>query len=188
MIYLQLYYEFLKIGLFSIGGGLATIPFLQDLGERTAWYTAGELGNMIAISESTPGPIGINMATYVGLETAGFFGGVLATLGMITPSICIIICISKMLQQFRDSPVVQGIFYGIRPASAALIVNAGVQMAVVAFGKEVDTGSSMVTVVYTEAVLFGLLLWGLMCYTPLEKVHPIVFILFSAVIGGVFSL
>lgn len=85
MIYLQLFFEFFKAGLFAIGGGLATIPFLTDIGQRTGWFTSGELANMIAISESTPGPMGVNMATYVGFHTGGIAGGVIATLGLVCP-------------------------------------------------------------------------------------------------------
>ena len=91
MILLRLFYEFFKTGLFSVGGGLATIPFLQDIGQRTGWFTDADLTTMIAVSESTPGPMGVNMATYVGFETAGLPGAVVATLGLITPSIIVII-------------------------------------------------------------------------------------------------
>ena len=90
MIYLQLFWEFLKVGLFTVGGGLASLPFLYDISDRTGWYTHAQLADMIAISESTPGPIGINMATYVGFTSAGILGSVLATLGFIIPSIIIV--------------------------------------------------------------------------------------------------
>ena len=90
MIYLQLFYEFFKIGLFAIGGGLATLPFLYNLSDKTAWFTHAQLADMIAVSESTPGAIGVNMATYVGYQTVGFFGGVIATIGLVFPSIIII--------------------------------------------------------------------------------------------------
>ena len=101
MILLRLFYEFFKTGLFSVGGGLATIPFLQDIGQRTGWFTDADLTTMIAVSESTPGPMGVNMATYVGFETAGLPGAVVATLGLITPSIIVIIIIAGFLQKFR---------------------------------------------------------------------------------------
>ena len=117
MIYLRLFLEFCKVGLFSVGGGLATIPFLTDLGERTGWFTSGQLADMIAISESTPGPMGVNMATYVGFTSGGPLGGVIATLGLVFPSVIIILIISKFLQKFRQSKVVDGVFYGLRAAS-----------------------------------------------------------------------
>ena len=90
MIFLRLFWEFFKTGLFAIGGGMATVPFLFDISARTSWFTPSELANMIAISESTPGPIGVNMATYVGFETAGILGGLVATIGLVTPSVIII--------------------------------------------------------------------------------------------------
>ena len=124
MIYLQLFFEFFKAGLFAIGGGLATIPFLTDIGQRTGWFTSGELANMIAISESTPGPMGVNMATYVGFHTGGIAGGVIATLGLVCPSILVILVIAGFLKKFRESRGVDAVFYGIRPASTALIAAA----------------------------------------------------------------
>ena len=101
MTLLRLFFEFCRVGLFSVGGGLATIPFLTDLGERTQWFDPGDLANMIAISESTPGPMGVNMATYVGFHTAGVPGGVAATLGLVFPSVVIILVIAGFLQKFR---------------------------------------------------------------------------------------
>ena len=112
---LRLYFEFFRVGLFSVGGGLATIPFLTDLGTRTGWFTPAELANMVAVSESTPGPMGVNMATYVGFETNGPMGCVIATLGLITPSIIIILVIARFLQKFRQSRTVDAVFYGLRP-------------------------------------------------------------------------
>ena len=132
MLYLQMFYEFFKVGLFSIGGGLATIPFLTDLGARTGWFTAGELANMIAISESTPGPMGVNMATYVGFHTGGIAGGVIATLGLVCPSILVILVIAGFLKKFRESRGVDAVFYGIRPASTALIAAALAEVCAIA--------------------------------------------------------
>ena len=111
MIYLRLFYEFFKVGLFSVGGGLATLPFLYDISDTTGWFTHGQLADMLAISESTPGPIGINMATYVGFTTGGIPGAVIATVGIITPSIIVILLIAKFLQAFRDNKYVKGAFY-----------------------------------------------------------------------------
>ena len=117
MILLQMFVEFFKVGLFSIGGGLATIPFLQDMGARTGWFTSAELANMIAVSESTPGPMGVNMASYVGFELGGPLGCAVATIGLIAPSIIVILIIACFLQKFRQSRAVEGVFYGLRPAS-----------------------------------------------------------------------
>ena len=102
MIYLQLFYEFFKTGLFAIGGGLATLPFLSDMAERTGWFTQSQLADMLAVSESTPGPVGVNMATYVGFETAGVLGAIVATLGLVFPSIVIILVIAGFLKAFRN--------------------------------------------------------------------------------------
>lgn len=125
MIYLQLFWEFFKTGLFAIGGGMATLPFLYDMADKTEWFTRAQLADMIAVSESTPGPIGVNMATYVGYLTKGVPGAITATLGLVTPSIIIILIIAAFLEAFRTSKYVSGAFYGLRPASTALITAAG---------------------------------------------------------------
>ena len=132
MIYWQLFYEFFLIGLFAIGGGMATLPFLRDLGARTQWFTAEQLIDMIAVSESTPGPIGINMATYVGYTTGGVPGSILATLAMVLPSLLIVTLIAKVLETYRESRLVQSVFYGIRPASVGLITAAALSIFVIA--------------------------------------------------------
>ena len=98
MLLLRLFYEYAKVGLFAVGGGLATVPFLQHLGETTGWFTDAELSTMIAVSESTPGPMGVNMATYVGFNVAGVPGAVIATVGEVTPSIVIILIIAALLK------------------------------------------------------------------------------------------
>ncbi|MPM14243.1 putative chromate transport protein [bioreactor metagenome] len=190
MIYLHLFYEFARIGLFSVGGGLATIPFLQDLGVRTSWFSAADLANMIAVSESTPGPIGINMATYVGFTQGGFAGSVIATLGLVTPSIIVILIIARILQKFRESRIVDGIFYGLRPASTGLIASAGVTIAMVSLfsvsGYEA-TGSPLAFFRIPAIILF-LAVFLCMRFTPLKKFHPILFIAASAVAGIIFKM
>lgn len=186
MLYLRLFFEFCKVGLFSVGGGLATIPFLTDLGERTGWFTPGQLADMIAISESTPGPMGVNMATYVGFTTGGLLGGVVATLGLIFPSVIIILIIAKFLQKFRQSKVVDGVFYGLRAASVALITAALLQVAKIALLYEgVSFGLSMF---HWPAILLAVVLFLLLKFTPLKKLHPILLIAASAVVGVLFQL
>ena len=120
-VYLKLVWEFFKTGLFAVGGGMATLPFLKAIGESTGWYSYSDLMNMLAVSESTPSPIGINMATYVGFTAGGLIGGVLATLGEVAPSIIVILIVAAMLKKFRDSKLVNNAFYGLRPASTGLI-------------------------------------------------------------------
>ena len=122
-IYAKLFWEFFKAGLFAIGGGMATVPFLQEMGDATGWFTSAELADMIAISESTPGPIGVNMATYVGNVTAGIPGGIIATLGLVTPSVIIILIVATVLKKFRDNKYVNSAFYGLRPATAENSMN-----------------------------------------------------------------
>ena len=120
-LYLRLYWEFFKTGLFAIGGGMATLPFLKDIGATTGWFSQTDLMNMLAVSESTPGPVGINMATYVGYMVGGVPGAIVATIGEVTPSIIVILIVAAMLAKFRDSQYVANAFYGLRPASTGLI-------------------------------------------------------------------
>lgn len=182
MLLLRLYLEYFKVGLFSVGGGLATIPFLTEMGGRTGWFTPGQLADMIAVSEATPGPIGVNMATYVGFTTAGFPGAVVATLGLITPSVLVIFLVAAFLQKFRQSQTVDGVFRGLRPASVALITSAGVSVAMASLVLPNGGGVHWGALILAVAVFAG------MKYTPLKKLHPIVFIGASAVIGVLFQL
>ena len=159
-LYLRLYWEFFKTGLFAIGGGMATLPFLKDIGATTGWFTQTDLMNMLAVSESTPGPVGINMATYVGYTVAGVPGAIIATIGEVTPSIVVILIVAAMLAKFRDSKAVADAFYGLRPASTGLI------------------GAACAGVLA--------LLFFTRCVKKTKDLHPIVFIGISAVIGVVF--
>ena len=130
---LSLMAEFFKTGLFSVGGGLATLPFLYEMSSNhPSWFSHADVADMIAISESTPGAIGINMSTYAGFTTAGIPGGILATLGLALPSVIIILIIAKFLEKFRTNKLVEGAFYGLRPASLAMISVAGLNVARVA--------------------------------------------------------
>jgi len=125
MIYLRLFFEFFKVGLFAVGGGLSTFPFLEAMSKKTGWFTLSDLVNMIAVSEATPGPIGVNMATYAGVISAGTLGGLISTLGLITPSVIIILIVAKFLDKFRNNFYVESAFYGLRPAVLGLIAAAG---------------------------------------------------------------
>ena len=195
--YLRLYWEFFKTGLFAVGGGMATLPFLKDIGQSTGWYTYTDLMNMLAVSESTPGPIGINMATYVGFTVGGIPGAVIATLGEVTPSIIVILIVAMMLKKFRDNRYVNMAFYGLRPASTGLIGAACVTVVL-----EVMTGIKVLaadgalmntfrlageSLIKWPGVLLGALLIVLTNFIrPVKNWHPIVFIAFSAVVGIVF--
>lgn len=186
MILLRLYFEFFKTGLFAVGGGLATIPFLQTLGESTGWFTNADLTMMIAVSESTPGPIGVNMATYVGFASAGVLGSVVATLGLISPSIIIILIIAGFLQKFRQSKAVDAVFYGLRPASTALIASACLTVAAAVL-VPVGGVTEHIFNIHWPALVLTLVIFVCMRYTKLKKLHPIVFIGISALIGAVFA-
>lgn len=183
---LRLMFEFFKTGLFAVGGGLATLPFLYAMGEATGWFTAQDVANMIAISESTPGPMGVNMATYVGFNSFGVVGSILAALSLVFPSVVIIVLISKILNKFKESKLVQDIFYGLRPASTGLIIAAGLGVAKVALlylDNFINTGNVFNLLNY-KAILLALIL-----YFVLKKkdLHPILMVVISAVIGIVFK-
>lgn len=189
MIYLQLFYEFFKTGLFAVGGGMATLPFLSAMADKTGWFTQGMLADMIAVSESTPGPIGVNMATYVGFATAGVPGAVVATLGLITPSVIIILIIAKFLKAFRDNQYVDGAFYGLRPCSVALIAAAGMSVVKLTLLNEAGfqlTGNWLDYFRWECILLAAVLLVCTRWVPKVKDLHPIWFILGSAVIGVVF--
>ena len=198
-VYLRLFWEFFKTGLFAGGGGMATLPFLKDIGRSTGWYTHKDLMNRRAVSESPPGPIGINMATYVGFTVRGVPGAIIATLGEITPSIIVILIVAAMLKKFRDSKLVNNAFYGLRPASTGLIGAAcvAVVLEVLTYVTVQTPAGSMVNS-FSLAEGSGLLNWpGLLLAAvllvltnwvkPTKKLHPIVFIGISAVVGVVFQ-
>ncbi|MCD8021055.1 MAG: chromate transporter [Clostridiales bacterium] len=189
MLYLQLYYEFFKAGLFAIGGGMATLPFLYDISDKTGWYTYSQMADMIAVSESTPGAIGINMATYVGFTTGGAPGSVIATLGLVTPSIIIILIVARFLKAFKDNRYVNSAFYGLRPASTALIAAAGVSvLLLVLFGSTTLQGISLGDISISCIILMVILYFFSSVCKKTKGLHPVVFIALSAVIGVVFHL
>ncbi len=128
MIYLKLFLEFFHIGLFSFGGGYATIPFLYHIADVQKWYTTKQLSDMIAVSSITPGPVGVNVATFAGFKTAGILGAAIATASVILPSFIIVIIISKLLEQFKHNKYVQSVIYTLKPAGCGLLAAIGVDM------------------------------------------------------------
>ena len=189
---LTLFFEFFKTGLFAVGGGMATLPFLYDMGARHPdWFSAAQLADMIAVSESTPGPIGVNMATYVGFETAGVLGAAVATLGLITPSVIVILIVARVLKQFRENPYVDAAFYGLRPCSIGLIAAAGMLVVKVALfrwdyvGPNEDWWRFFFN--WKAVVLAAVLLVLTRAVKATRKLHPVVFILASAAVGVIFS-
>lgn len=182
MTYLLLFWEFFKTGLFAIGGGLATIPFLMDMAEKYPWFTAAELSNMIAVSESTPGPIGINMATYVGFTTCGPLGSVISTTALVLPSLVIIMIIAGFLNKFRENTLVKDTFYVIRPAVVGMLfVSLWSMVSPLLINLAGTTALEIFNI--KELVLFGLLLFGILKF----KKHPIVYIAIGAIVGIIFK-
>lgn len=189
-LYLRLFWEFFKTGLFAIGGGMATLPFMYDISDKTGWFTHSMLADMVAVSESTPGPIGVNMSTYVGFVTGGIPGAVIATVGLVTPSVIVILLIARVLKAFRENQYVDAGFYGLRPCSVGLIAAAGVLVVKLAlFNTELyaSTGALLDLFNFKALILAAVLLVATRYIKKLKGLHPIVFILASAVIGIVFS-
>ena len=177
--------EFFKTGLFAVGGGLATLPFLTQMQQNYSWFTAEELANMIAVGESTPGPIGVNMATYVGFSSFGVIGGILATLSLVLPSLIIIMIVARAMDRYQKSPLVQNMFAFMRPAVAGLIAAAGYSVLKIALFRQADTFLASISWI---AVILYVLLTALLHFKPLKKIHPIAFIAAGAVIGAIFQM
>ena len=172
MIYALLFYEFFLIGLFAIGGGAATIPFLFDLSKKYNWFSFEDLANMIAVSESTPGPIGVNMATFAGFETAGVKGALCATFGLILPSVIIIVLFAKTVEKFACEKALHHILKFVQPAVCALILNAAIEIGMLSLTNLMCVGE------------FVLLLILMRFY----KANPIFYIVLSGVLGYVCKL
>ena len=126
MIYLYLALEFFKIGLFSFGGGYATIPFLYNISEVYGWYSVKELTQMVAVASITPGPVGINAATYAGLKTAGLLGSMIATVSEMLPSLILVIIVSKLLRRFSENFYIKSLIATLKPISCALLTSVAV--------------------------------------------------------------
>ena len=182
MIYMQLAIEFLKIGVFAIGGGLASIPFLYDMSARTGWFQGEDIINMIAVSESTPGPLGINMATYVGYTVAGPAGGVIATLCTIAPSVLLLAVIAGLLERFMKNRWVKAAFYGLRPAVTALIAAAFWQVARAAFlhSERFMAGEGLQRQIKAAPLLLAVALFLLIVR---YKKHPAIYLALAAAAG-----
>lgn len=189
---LRLFLEFFKIGLFAVGGGAATIPFLSVLSENTGWFTKTDLANMIAISESTPGAIGVNMASYVGFLVGNnpiesLLGCVVASLGLVTPSVIVILIISAFLQKFNENKIVKDVFYGLRPASTGLIAAAAFEIMKVSLLRvdSYNLSKSLLDLIDIRSILLFLVLFIAVNKT---KFHPVLYIFCAALIGVIFGL
>lgn len=174
MIYIKLFLEFFHIGLFSFGGGYATLPFLYHIADVQKWYTAKQLSDMIAVSSITPGPVGVNVATFAGFTTSGILGAFVATASVILPSLIIVIVISKLLEQFKHNKYVQSVIYTLKPAGCGLLAGVGVDMFV------------------NNINLLGMILLVCLFIASLtEKRDPLFYLAVSAVVGlvaGFFNL
>lgn len=190
MIYLRLFVEFFKTGLFAVGGGLATLPFLSDISNKTGWFSQSQLTDMIAISESTPGPIGVNSATYVGFTTAGPLGSIVSTLGLVTPSFIIILIVAGFLKAFKENEIVKSVFYGLRPASTGLIASACwtvVTIALINIDAFKQSGNLFDLISIKSLVLAILIFLLTNNIKKTKKLHPIYFLALSAIIGIIFN-
>lgn len=186
MIFFQLFWEFFKTGLFSIGGGLATLPFLYDMSAATGWFTELQLADMIAISESTPGAIGVNMATYVGYTTQGLLGSIVAVVGLVTPSVIVILAIARFLSSFNENTQVRSAFYGLRPASVALISAAALSVVKISIVRlDAFRSSGMISqLIHWKSFILAVVLWLLI---KKKNLHPVVVIAIAAVSGVIFK-
>lgn len=197
MTFLLLIYEFLKTGAFAIGGGLATIPFLKDISENRGWFTLQELTDFIAISESTPGPIGINMATYAGFKTIsneyksglwGISGSIISPLALVVPSVLAVLFVAKFYEKFKTNKYISASFAGVRASTAGLICGAmGSVFVSMLWDSEVwnKTKNLFESINKVESVAF--ILFTVLIF-KFKKIHPVVFIAAGAVIGIVFQL
>lgn len=179
MTLLRMCWEFFKTGLLSVGGGLATLPFLYDMADKYPWFTREQLSDMIAVSESTPGPMGVNMATYAGYTTAGLPGAILATFSLVLPSIIVILIVARFLKRFQDSVTVRRVLGGLRPASVGLIAAAGFGILKIALSLRFS-GAPSGWMDWKALALMGVLA---VLYHFKNKWHPIVFIALGAAAG-----
>lgn len=180
---LNMFLAFFKVGLFTIGGGLVAIPIMQDYVQKYNWITTKDFVDMIAISQSTPGPIGINLATYVGASQYGIFGSIIVTIAMVLPSFIIITIISKFLKHFNENKWVKAVLASIRPMVVGIILAAAYFIASVSFLNldEAISARSLTRLVDLKAFIVFIIFFILMFKV---KKHPILYI----VIGGVFGV
>jgi len=179
MIYLLLFLNFLKIGAFTFGGGYAMIPMMRETILHYNWLTDSEIINFIAVSESTPGPFAVNMATYVGTEVGGFFGAVCATAGVVLPSFIIILIVARCYLAFKENKYVKGAMNGLRPTVVALIASA-----VISIGASVFFPVNITFNVFKELSFYiSLIIFAIAMFLSVKKTSPIIIITLSAVIG-----
>ena len=184
---LDLFLTFLKIGAVSFGGGYAMIPMLTDEVAMHGWLTEGELLNFIAVSESTPGPIAVNMATFIGASQGGFLGAIFATLGVILPAFIIILVVASIIKGLLKFAGVQGFLSGVRPVVVGLIISTGALLFLAVVLGYTKVGAPL-SFDYKALIIFGLIALTYIIYKILRKksLSPIVLIIFSAILGILF--
>jgi chromate transporter len=184
-VFAALFFEFFKIGAFAIGGGLAALPFLYDIADRYNWFSREMLIDMIAVAESTPGPIGVNAATFAGFQAAGILGGIVATFSLVLPSFMIVMCFSEFLKNNSENKYVIGSFYALRPAATGMIAAAGLSVAQMTLFDEFQLlGGLSIKINVASLILFAVLYF---LYAKYKK-HPVFYIAGAAVIGMVFKV
>lgn len=184
MILVLLCMEFAKIGFFSLGGGYATLPFLYHMSEVYGWFSPLELSRMLAISSITPGPVGLNVATFAGFKTAGILGSIVATMSIMLPSFFMIIIISKMLKKFKDSPCLCSVMYALRPATAAMLAAVALRLFRDAIIRNPDFSGFNFLQMQNFIDIKGFLLLVILFILSLKlKKDPLVFLAFGAIAG-----
>ena len=189
MIFLELFLVFLKVGAFTFGGGYAMLPLIKEEVLSRSWLTETEIVDFIAVSESTPGPFAVNIATYVGNSVGGVLGAILASLGVVLPSFLIILIVARFFMKFRESRLVKGAMSGLKPAVIGLIGAAAVSIALTVFFPAEWTLSSLATpsfysTLFTSPDFYvSLLIFVGALLLAFKKAHPILIICLSAVIG-----
>lgn len=187
MIYLNLFLTFLKIGAFTFGGGYAMLPLMQQEVLVNDWMSYEELLNFIAVAESTPGPVAINMSTYIGMETAGLLGALFATVGVVLPSFVIILLVARFYEKYKNSFVVKSCLHGLKPIVVGLI-----GATLISLGKEVFFPAGEITTSSMDfSFVCSVLIFSIVVFLGFKKVNPIFLIIISAVLGigsGYFQL
>ena len=181
-LYLLIFLEFFRVGLFSIGGGLATLPFLYEMAERYPFLDQSVIADAIAIGQSAPGPLGVNMATYVGYQIAGIPGGIIAAGALTLPSFLIILIIAGFLKGFEKNPYVISVLSHLRPAVTGLILLAAFQVfqtAIFDVDRFLVTGNVLDIFLFKEIILFLVLF----LVTRKLKMHPFILIIIAATVG-----
>lgn len=178
MLIIKVIIEFFKTGLFAVGGGLATIPFLKEMSINYNWFSLEELHTMISIAESTPGPIGVNMATYVGFNQFGIFGGLITTLSLVAPSIIVIMIVSSIMDKFKESQIIKTIFKYLRAAVLGLIIYAVIDVFKGTLFNEITFINVKQMIAYVGMLIFS---------CKFKKLSPIITIVICALLGIIFA-